>query len=344
MIIKTTEQFENEIKNNRISGIYILLGEDVSRKIEFINQIRQRGNFEYISHDSVNLDINLLLNDISTSGLFTSSKIIVLKNFEKIKKEPYKIFSEHLNSINLSNTLIFIFYNENLRDYQIKNTFEKFASNNITLVKIENLTESEIREYIISRIKENNREIEEEAVNFLASNIYEDYGILKNEVEKLILYSKLKREKISLSDVIDLLGIRKEENAFELINSILSGNFKKIINTINKLIEKKEEPLFILNTIYIALDKLLKIIYLKKSIYVNDYSTLSALNIYRSDLQRIILNPEINEKKIETLIEYCLDTENTLKTNHTYDAYLLIKNLIFMITDYLKISSNLQRV
>lgn len=328
MIFKTESDFLQDITSFKLSNIYLLYGSDETKKSELINLITQKieNSFDISFHQSSNIDINLFLNDLSTSPIFSPKKLVVLKDFEKLKKENIKIINKYLSSPNNSTVLI-ITYNEDLRKNEVEKIFSEYK---LTAIEIMPPDQNEIISYIKNEFSKNKKNISEKSLNYIADTII-NYSHLKNETEKMLSYLKNKQE-ISFEETISLISDLKEKNVYSIIDAILSKNTEKFKAIIEELINLNEQPLIILNAITLSLEKILKIRAIKNS-HLEDYKTSISIGVYPRELQFNVL--KIPENKLTKTIDWCLEIEKTLKSTHTQDPYLLLRNTAYIICEYL---------
>jgi|GEM_PF-6871939 len=325
MKIKTEERLISDISSKKFDPLYLFTGNDSYKKTEIINLIKKSlDDFDISIHYAREIEPLLFINDISSGPLFASKKIVLLKNFESIKKEPKKIVLEYLkNSANLNLLIITI-------DDEIKNSeLEKdFSEINITHTSLNPPTPREIENYIKDEFDKNSKIIDPASLSYISRSIA-SYGALVNETEKLLTYLKHKKQ-INLDETIDLISPNPEIDRFEIINAILSNNKQKLYEITENLIEQKEQPTLIISTLLLSLEKLLKITIIKK-LYTNDYSLAYSLGVFRNELN-INTFRFISENKIIKAIEQCLSIEKSLKSTTTYDPYILIRSAIYVIS------------
>lgn len=331
MKTKTEEQLLSDIATNKLDPVYLLTGEDSFKKNEIIKTIKKNAQnvFDISVHYSKDFDSNLFLNDLSSQGLFSNKKTVILKNFESLKKEPKKTVMEYLLNPNPS-SLLLITYDEEIK---ISDMEKEFGELKITHVKIDPPDQNEIREYVKKEFEKNSKEIDDASLNYLCDSI-NSYGILVNETQKLLNYLKNKKS-LTIDETLTLVNPFKETDRFEIIKAIMSNDKNKLYSVTEELIGSLENPLVIINSFNLALEKILKITALKKS-HITDYSIAYSLGIFRNELNSSFRF--ISESKILKVIDYCLEIEKALKSSTTQQPYILIRNAAYVISDYLMTS------
>ena len=329
-LITKDDLFKN-ISEKKINNIYIFFGEDEFEKSEIVNKIKVLSEeSEYFIFDSKNFDKEIFLSDIASNSFFSSRKVIFIKNFNAFKKDDKKFIINSIEKISNTNVLIINFEGE-IKISEIEKEFIDIKNERIVLVKVNPPSPFEIKKYIKETLEKKGKIIEEKALLWLSENI-DSHASLKNETEKILNYLGLKKE-IKFDEVILLCVSHKETDRFSIIKAMLSKNKEEFIKIVNDLIESGEDALSILNTIELGLEKILKIsVFQKSNIY--DTNILYLTNIFKNELNLYNLR-FINENRLIKIIEYCLETENTLKSSTTANPYILIRNLCVIISDFL---------
>jgi len=331
MRILTQEELIRNINCKKIDHIYVFLGEDEFRKTEILNLIKKKLECQDLFiFDNKNFTSELFINDITSNSFFSSKKIVFIKNFNSFKKEEKDFVKSNLNKISNS-VVVVINYEGDKKIKEVEDEFKALPSKDIAVIKIDPPTQAYIKSYIREKLEKKGKSIKENALNWLAQNI-DSYATLKNEIEKILLYAGLKKE-ITFDDVISVFGGFKETDRFLILDTMLLGDGKRFLKIVDELIESGEELSLILNTIAMGLEKFLKIAVLQKQ-NIYDSSLAYQIGVFKNEINTVNLK-FINEESILKLLEQCLETENTLKSNTLHNPEILIRNLSFLISEFL---------
>jgi DNA polymerase-3 subunit delta len=328
MKIKTETNLINDILSVKFDSVYILGGTDDAKKNELLKNIRStfKNDFDISELSGIDIDISLFMNDVSTAPLFSTKKLVILKNYEKLKKDAKKAVEDYLTNPNPS-TILVITLNDELRQNELEKQFGIYS---LTFINIAPPDKTEIIHYVKNELEKHSKKIDDISLEYIAG-VIDNYGSLKNETEKLIIYSENKKN-ITFDEVKDIIASFKDLNPFDIINSILSKDRERLKKIIDDLIRSGEEPLRIINMILLALEKMIKINALNTA-HINSYNLSYQLGVFPGELRSEVRY--ISENRIIKTINHCLDVENTLKTTHTEDPVILIKNIVYIIIDYL---------
>ncbi|MCX7905122.1 MAG: DNA polymerase III subunit delta [Elusimicrobiales bacterium] len=328
MKIKSEQEFLEDINKLKLENVYILIGDDIERKKNPLKHLKTKipSEFDYNLFSNIQ-SIDLLISDLLTPPLFFSKRIIIIDNFEKLKNTDKKAILSYINNQSNS-TSLFILHNENLNNYQIKKEYDENI--NATIVFFQELSKEETEKFFLEFFVKNNITINDDVIKYLSDSII-NFSQVKNELEKLWLYSKDKKT-LTIQEVQNLIPSLKEIEVSEISKSIIKGDFDKLKYTLNMLIYQKEEPLKILYAIEYALEKILKTKMIMKKYKTIPYELYQILSLNKSDIEEITQGKiNLNEKELITALELCIEAESTLKSSTLQNQYTVIMNLVYSI-------------
>ena len=212
-----------EHRTNKIINTF-LKGDKQNALTTFDNKGSNQINFEDI---------------ISTKSLFSNKEVI------KVTGGNDKII-EKLNSklINSESLLVIINAGELLPRSKLRKLFE--SENNMGIIACYKIDSLELKKIIIDYINKNKLKVNNEAVIYLTENLGQNYQIIINELNKLLL---IKEERIDFENIKNLICSNGSSSYEEIIFSFLTGNNKYISNSFNFNIKNiYEANSFISNT------------------------------------------------------------------------------------------------
>jgi DNA polymerase-3 subunit delta len=320
MILKN---YEIEKINIEMEKFILLYGKNEGLKNEILSVlIKDNKNTSYYEEKEVFDNENNFIEDILSKSLFEQEKIIIIKRTtDKILK-----IIENLQSKNLEDTTI-ILNSDNLeKKSKLRSFFEKdkklicvaFYPDNIqTLSK---LAHNFLRDKKISISSSN--------INLIVSKSSGDRETLKNELQKIELFSKNGKQ-INTDNISKLINLSENHSISELVDNCLAQNKGKIVSILNENNFSNEDCIMIVRSFLIKAKKLL---ILSKTFETNK-------NI---DLTISSAKPPIfwKEKEITKQQIYKWKPENIKKLIYTLgDTELQIKkninNSINLITDFI---------
>ena len=209
---------------------YLFYGVNEGAKYDKINELLLNVNKENIfkyDESSILNDHNNLFDLILNKSLFEEKKIIIIqKSTDKILKVINDIFD-----IKLKDITIIIVANILERKSKLRSLFEK-SKNSICLAFYEDNIESLS---IITRdfLKEKKIYVSQQEVNLIVNKCNGDRGILKNELNKIYLFS-MNKKKIGSENLAKLINLIENYSISELINNCLAKNKSKTMKILNE--------------------------------------------------------------------------------------------------------------
>ena len=252
MILKT---FESKKINLDVNKIVLFYGQNEGHKKEEISKLlianKNREIIKYSENEILENSENLY-NHILSESLFSQKKIIIVNRAsDKILK-----IIEYLNEKSFSDVFIIINAKNLEKKSKLRSFFEKskefiaiafYPDNNQTLAKNAALF-----------FKENKIPISQENLNLVISKCSGDRGILKNDLNKIKLFS-LNKKKISTDELVKLISLIENHNISELIDNCLAKNKNKTIAILNENRLSNDDCIIITRTFLIKLKRLLRL-------------------------------------------------------------------------------------
>ncbi len=249
------EKFIKERDNSFSSLIYILTSSDDFFFREAIRIIREALNND---GKDFNLDIyDLGDNEHSTSiteiidnlnmvSIFSQKKYVVIKNFQKIKKNHLQQFSRYLKAPSPYSTL-FLLHNGDIK--KERTIFFK----DLKKIKLD-LNTREIPIWISKQAFKKGISISNEAIGFLSDVFSENISILYNEIEKLSLSGK---KSIGIKDIDEIIYGTKSLSPFQITKVLMNTDKMKDIKIYNS-VKENTDAFMLLGAINWQLSQLMK--------------------------------------------------------------------------------------
>ena len=322
MIIKAFEFNKNlKIKNK----IFLFYGENQGQINEIIETKFKNDNNSVFNYDESNVlsEVNEFTNNIFTKSFFEKEKLIIIKRCtDKIKNLIEEIAERDLEDIKIiliSNTLE--------KKSKLRTFFEKekkvvctpfYEDNNQTL---QNIALNFFRERKIS--------ISYEIINLIINRSRGDRLSLQNELQKIQNFSKNKKEKIEMNEILKITNLAKNYDISELADNCLARNKKKTITILNENNYSSEDCMIVLRTLLAKSKRLLKLKEnLKKENNVDNVISAFKPPIFWKD--KNIVKEQINRwnsQNVEDLI-YRLNETGILIKKNSISSLNILSNFI----------------
>ena len=258
MILKFYELNKIDISKQKFHLFY---GNNEGLKREEILKLCSKSKKKIFKFDEKQILENTenFFNDIYSGSLFENEKFIVINHAsEKILKIIQEILEKKIEDI-----LILINAGQLDKRSKLRSTFEKnkeliavgfYPDTNETLTK---LTQNFMMEKKITLSQMN--------VNFIVNKCNGSREFLKNELEKVELFSKTKKN-ITLDNLIKLINLSEDFTISELVDYCLAKNQKKTFHIINENNFSNDDSIIITRTF---LNKLKRILILSENYQLN---------------------------------------------------------------------------
>jgi len=252
MIVKTYQL--EKIKKDH-TKFYLLYGENEGYKNQVIKDILVvdfKNNISRYEENEVINNFDSFVTQITNKSFFEEKKIIIISRVtDKINKYFEDIIDRNVDNMR-------IIFNAGILDKKskLRANFEKkenlicipfYSDDGITLNKLAN---NFFREKKIS--------ISQETINLLVERCKGDRENLKNELIKVEIYSKNKKN-VTSQEIIKLTNLAENYSHSELADCCLSKNLKKVVHILNENNYSADDSVAILRIMLTKTKRLLKL-------------------------------------------------------------------------------------
>ena len=246
--------------------IIFLFGEDNFRSNEKLAEIKNKfleknnpdvtsGLFDFAEKD---WNIGEIIMNISSGGLFSSKKLVIVKNILAGKKEfADDAFEKFLKAEakKEKSDLILIFWESGKvkKSSKLYKLLQKIAK----CQEFELLEGAKLKNWITGKFKENEAMISPVAIEKLIVFVGNDLNLLSREIEKLSAY----KNKGEISDVdIDLLVKSKiDTDIFKTVDALARGDKKMALKMLHDHLEDGEDSFYLLSMYFYQFRNLVKV-------------------------------------------------------------------------------------
>jgi DNA polymerase-3 subunit delta len=325
MILKS---FEINKINLNTSNLILFYGKNEGLKIEALNiLIKDKNIISYYEEKEILDNENNFIETILSKSLFDPQKFIVIKRAtDKILK-----IIENLHQKNLEDTTIVLNSESLEKKSKLRSFFEKNKS--LTCVPFYPDNDQTLSKLAYNFLREKKISISSSNINLIINKCSGDRKTLINELEKIELFSKNRKE-INSENISKLINLSENHNISELVDNCLAQNKRKIISILNENNFSNEDCIMIVRSFIIKSKKLLA---LSKAFEANKNIDLTITSAKPPIFwkEKEITKQQIlkwSSKNIKQLIYSLSETELQIKKN--------INNSINLITDFILFQSS----
>ena len=278
------------------------------------------------SYTIYNLDDESLedvLNDASYFTLFDDKKYMV-KNVTCFsankrgtdfgKRDEYLL--NYLNEPN-DNTVLILVLKEKMNGTK---KISKLVKERYNYIEITNPNQKETRDIINTFLKKNKIKLDYDEVTYIINSLDNNYDLIINELEKLLLYDK---KEISFKDLTNIISSNVLDNNFKFIEHIMNKDIKKVFKYYDDFLLNKNSPIMLMS----MLANEYRNIYLVKKMMMNNNKNdiMKKLDIRFSFQLDKLINYSYSYKEIDLenkLLELC-DLDYEIKQGSITDKLAL---------------------
>ncbi|NIP31341.1 MAG: DNA polymerase III subunit delta [Candidatus Dadabacteria bacterium] len=286
---------------------------------EFINDIKEKisknlyqSTFDY--EDTPFIDI---IEEANSLPMFFDKKLITVKNFNDKNKSDIELLNNYCEKPSAFSNIVLITTSD-------QKTQKIGSFKNTEVINLDSSTNFK------SKVKNESQklgiQLTTKAINALIGNLGEDLILIKNELQKISLYTKNKKT-LDEKDILEFVNNIIYKDTFSLITSLSNRELKNSIKILKELEKKQEDPISILHLITWRVRQIFKMLELKKMNLKNEeiakiLKTSKGAVYY---LEKSARNFKIGE--MEKILERLHYTDFKLKNTST-DKYLIINRLV----------------
>jgi DNA polymerase-3 subunit delta len=238
VIVKFFDLKHNTLNQNKLILFY---GDNEGLKNDETLKITKNHKINILEEKDILENNKIFFNNLYSGSLFENEKFFVIKrSTDKIVK-----IIEELKLENINDAIIIINSGVLEKKSKLRSLFEKdkkficvafYPDTGATLSKLAN-----------AFLRERKIMISQSDINLIIDKCAGDRISLKNELEKIDLYSQFKK-KITTEDIKKLTNLRENHSISELIDNCLAKNKKKIIKILNENNFNSEDCILITRT------------------------------------------------------------------------------------------------
>jgi len=245
--------------------IIFLFGEDSFRSLEKLAEIKNKfleknspapaGLFDFAEKD---WNIDEILLNISSGGLFSSKKLVIIKNLISYKKdfenEKLEKFLKSEAKMEKSD-LILIFWESGKvkKSGKLYKLFRKIAK----CQEFELLESAKLKNWIFGKFKKSDIAISPAAIDKLIVFVGNDLNLLSREIEKLATYKN--KGEIMGEDVDSLVKSKIDADIFKTVDALARGDKKMALKMLHDHLEDGEDPFYLLSMYFYEFRNLVKV-------------------------------------------------------------------------------------
>ena len=206
------------------------------------------GGNSYTTYNLDEMEIDDVLNDASYYTLFDDKNYMVVKNVtnfsankkgkESSNKDDYLL--NYLNEPN-DNTVLILVLKEKLNATK---KISKIVKDKYNYVELNNPNQKESRNIINKFLQKNKISIDYDGITYIINSLDNNYDLIMNELNKLLLYSK---KELNMKDLTYIISSNVLDNNFKFIDYIMDKDIKSIFKYYDDFLLNKNSPIMLMS-------------------------------------------------------------------------------------------------
>ncbi|MFH0929908.1 MAG: DNA polymerase III subunit delta [Candidatus Moraniibacteriota bacterium] len=240
-------------------------------KNKFLEKNKEGASLFVFDFAEKDWDIEEIITSISSGGLFSLKKLVVIKNIFSVKKnlekrqpeaDPpwaekiFKFFKSEAKKEKSDCILVFWENGKVKKGGKLYKLLQKIAK----CQEFELLEGAKLKNWIIDEIgktKGENISISPAAVERLIIFVGNDLNLLSREIEKLAVYKN--KGEISGEDVDLLVKSKIDTDIFKTVDALARGDKKTALKTLHNHLDSGEDPFYLLSMYFYQFRNLVKV-------------------------------------------------------------------------------------
>jgi len=278
--VYSSQEILNRIENGEIKPAYFFYGLESYLVDSIISQIGSKflgdaqKEINYFLRYAPDASIDEILALCSGSGLFSTRKLVVYKDFQNLRNPNIKKMTKYLERANPDICLVII-----ARTDQIKFMKYEQLHGAMTFVSVQPLQEKDLAAFVKKEFEENNKKVTDEGIESLLFLVGNQIHDLKTEIAQVCNFYQEKSE-IDAKDIEEIVGVFVNQNIFDYINAIAKKDLSRAIFILHNLLERGESPFSFIALLLRHVSVLWKIYGVHRSGVKNDFEIGKKLGIY----------------------------------------------------------------
>ena len=327
-------EFLKKFSEQKPQPIYYVFGTENYLKDQVVKVIISR----FKSSDSDDFDSVILHGNDANCGFsaveqlemmpfIAKYRIVILKNFDTMNISDKNLIAQYTQ--NPVNTSILVLTADKIDE---RTKVNKLISENAQKIICRSpYSSADILRWLNIEIKEKNITMDNKSKELFTRSIELDYQYAASELEKLIIFTKGKKN-ITIEDVKETVGKSRTNKVYDLQNEIGNKNLKKALIILENMIVNNESAVFII----IMLSNFFRVLWKIKALQKNNISNPEIENRYLPEIffsfrkNHISYANKYTDSSIKEVFSLLLQADIDAKSLNLKDE-IILETLVYKI-------------
>lgn len=335
MSVKDLDKLKKDISEGTFAPVYLFTGDNIFLKQEYISKIKEALNpddFNFQKEDGSSCDIAGLICLANTAPVFNPTRLIVLNNADKFKKNSnaLKALCAYLEKP-CPTTCFIVLHNDSKKSKKDK-VLENSLSDLGVLIDFTDLKGLALNAWINEKAKEAGFSFEQEALFTLVDQTGGNMQAISVELEKLFLYKQsAASKKITQAEVLQSIGFNKEENPYALSNAIMDGNKTLALTVVDNMLKEGQTPVSLLAQISMCTEKMFRIKHLSNA-GLSSSEIVEYAGLFPWESRLIYKAPAMpSEQTLLKTLDRIIEADMNFKSSTLNDPSIVLKGILLSL-------------
>ena len=302
---------KEDIKNREFKRVYLLYGTEEYLKRLYKNKLKEAvlqdsDAMNMAEYTGKGIDEKEVREFADTLPFFADYHLLILENTGWFKNSTD--FADYVPELPDTAVLVFVETEVDKRSRMYKAVKEHGY-----VCEMNGMTEQELKMWVASLLKREERKITESTIEFLLEQVGTDMAKLQNELEKLVCYT-MGRDVVTVEDIRQVCSEQITGKIFVMVEAMAQGRKKQALELYYDLIALQEKPMGILYMIQRQFHYLLIVKEMKKN-RADKGSIASALGVPPFAVQKYMAQADrFQMEDLKKLVNYSLTLEEDVKS------------------------------
>ncbi len=289
-------ELKSRIKDGRLSGCFILAGEEDYLKRYYLAKIREAvvedgafATFNYTVYDGAEVDFAKIRDDITSPPMMSDKRLIEWRypNFEKMKESDLKLLEDTAALLSEYDyaTLVFLVAEDGLTLGTAKreSKFEKRFGKTVGILNFATSTDAALLSWLSKHFEAEGIRVTREALSALLFRAGHSMSVLNEEVAKLCAFAHAgEKSEITEADVSLVASSTPECDTYALTNAVLARDKRLALTALDEMKSRRVDPVVIFGMLARTYAELAEVVLmLKDGLGFNDIQAKTGMNMYR---------------------------------------------------------------
>ena len=289
-------ELKARLKDGRLSGCFILAGEEDYLKRYYLAKIREAivtdeafATFNHTVYDGQEVNFAAIRDDITSPPMMADGKLIEWRypSFDKMKESDLTLLEETVALLGEYDyaTLVFLVAEDGLTlgTPKRESKFEKRFGKTVGILNFATSTDSALISWLSKHFAAEGITATADVLNTLLFRAGHSMSVLNEEVEKLTAYAHANgKTEITKDDVSLVASSTPECDTYALTNAILARDKRLALVALDEMKSRRLDPLVILGMMARTYSELAEVVLmLKDGLGFNDIQAKTGMNAYR---------------------------------------------------------------